>query len=342
MSSGSQGLKKLGAIGRRAVGVSAGKSFSTGFLAPDAALPLVVRPETRDLDAPQWAALNRETLRAELLRHGALLFRGFPVRTLAEFEAFIKALSGELLEYSYGSTPRTQLDGNIYTSTEYPAAQSIPLHNEMSYANNWPMKIWFLCLKPAEQGGATPIADSRKVFARISPPVRERFAEKGVMYVRNYGEGVDLPWQQVFDTESRAEVEAFCRAAGIEFEWKADGGLRTRQTCQAVARHPVLNDPVWFNQAHLFHVSALGAEAAAAMLDEFGAADIPRNAFYGDGAPIEEAALAEIRAAYEQEKISFDWQERDVLMLDNMLVAHGRAPFAGARRIVVGMGESFA
>ena len=337
----SQGLKKLGSIGRKAVGVSAGRSFSTGFLGSADGLPLVVRPEARDLDVAQWAALNRETLRSELLRHGALLFRGFAVGTVAEFERFIQALSGKLLEYSYGSTPRKQITGHIYTSTEYPADQSIPLHNEMSYASNWPMKIWFLCLKAAEGGGATPLADSRKVFRRISPRLRERFTEKGVMYVRNYGDGVDLPWQQVFDTTSRAEVEAFCRAAGIEYEWKDGDRLRTRQTCQAVGEHPVLGDAVWFNQAHLFHVSALGAAVGASLLEEFGEANMPRNAYYGDNTPIEAAALAEVRAAYEQEKITFDWQERDVLLLDNMLVAHGRAPFAGTRRVVVGMSESF-
>lgn len=337
----SQGLKKLGPIGRRAVSVSAEKTFSTGFLGSAASLPLVVRPEVRDLDAGQWAALNRDTLRSELLRHGALLFRGFAIRRVAEFERFINALSGKLLEYSYGSTPRKQIAGHIYTSTEYPADQSIPLHNEMSYASNWPMKIWFLCVEAAESGGATPIADSRKVFRRISPRVRERFAEKGVMYVRNYDDGIDLSWQQVFGTTSREEVEAFCREAGIEYEWKGGDRLRTRQTCQAIAEHPALGDSVWFNQAHLFHVSALGAAAGASLLKEFGEANIPRNAYYGDGTSIESAALEEIRAAYEQEKVSFDWQERDVLMLDNMLVAHGRAPFTGPRRIVVGMSESF-
>ncbi|HEX8558456.1 MAG TPA: TauD/TfdA family dioxygenase [Pyrinomonadaceae bacterium] len=335
-----QGLKKLGPVGRRAVNVSAERSFSTGFLAPGSELPLVVRPEVRDLDAARWAALNRETLGRELLRHGALLFRGFDVRTVEEFERFIKALSDELLQYSYGSTPRTRIGGAVYTSTEYPADQSIPLHNEMSYASDWPMKLWFLCLKAAARGGSTPIADSRKVFRRISPRVRERFAERGVMYVRNYGDGVDLPWPQVFGTTSREEVEAYCLGAGIEFEWRGGGRLRTRQTCQAVAVHPTLGEPVWFNQAHLFHVSSLGAAAGASLLEEFGEAGLPRNAFYGDGAPIEAEALEEIRAAYEREKVSFDWQERDVLMLDNMLVAHGREPFEGPRRVVVGMGES--
>ena len=35
------------------------------------------------------------------------------------------------------------------------------------------------------------------------------------------------------------------------------------------------------------------------------------------------------------------WQEVDVLLLDNMLVAHGRAPYTGARAILVGMAEPY-
>ena len=37
--------------------------------------------------------------------------------------------------------------------------------------------------------------------------------------------------------------------------------------------------------------------------------------------------------------VQFQWREGDVLMVDNMLVAHARNPYQGARKIVVAMGE---
>src|SRR5262249_42308971 len=97
----------------------------------------------------------------------------------------------------------------------------------------------------------------------------------------------------------------------------------------------------WFNQAHLFHVSSLRAELRAALLAEFGEGELPRNACYGDGSPIEAAVLDEIRAAYAKASVAFPWEEGDVVMLDNMLVAHGRRPFAGARKVVVAMAEAY-
>jgi alpha-ketoglutarate-dependent taurine dioxygenase len=199
------------------------------------------------------------------------------------------------------------------------------------------MRLFFYAEQPSPEGGMTPIADSARVYEAIPAAMREKFAAKKVMYVRNYGEGVDLPWQEVFNTTDRAGVEAFCAAEGIEVEWKGGDRLRTRQVCQAVARHPVTGKTLWFNQAHLFHVSSLDAEVAEALVEAFGEDGVPRNTFYGDGEPIEPEALAAIRAAYDTVQVAFPWEKDDVLMIDNMAVAHARTPFRGERRIRAAM-----
>jgi alpha-ketoglutarate-dependent taurine dioxygenase len=286
---------------------------------------------------------NLATLNDLLLRHGGVLFRGFQVGRVEDFESLVREMSGgELMEYKYRSTPRTEVSGRIYTSTEYPPDQWIPQHNEMSYSREWPLRIAFLCVQAAERGGETPLSDSRRMFDRLSPAVRDRFAEKGVMYVRNYSPGLDMHWQDVFGTSDRATVEGFCRQAGIDLEWKADGGLRTRQVCQGIARHPVTGERLWFNQAHLFHVSNLDPAVRAALVAERGEENLPRNTCYGDGSSIPDAVLDEIREAYRQEMRSFAWHNGDLVLLDNMLVAHGRAPFSGPRRVLVGMAGSSA
>lgn len=324
---------------RKAFGMSEASVVKTTSLDGGGPLPLVVEPAVDELNPSEWAAANHDFIEAKLAKHGGVLFRGFNVRTATEFERFIEAVSGELLEYSYGSTPRSLVSGHIYTSTEYPADQFIPLHNEMSYSRQWPMRIFFLCLKPAEDGGETPIADSRRVFQLLDPKIKERFIEKGLMYVRNYGNGLDLDWRQVFQTESKREVEAYCHRSGIEFEWKKDEGLRTRQVCQAAASHPQTGEMVWFNQAHLFHLSALAPAMREALLSEFEECDLPRNVYHGDGSAIDVSMLDEVRDVYRQEAVLFPWREGDVLLLDNMLAAHGRTPFLGPRKILVGMSQ---
>jgi alpha-ketoglutarate-dependent taurine dioxygenase len=305
---------------------------------PDA--PVVVRPAAEGLDLIEWAAANRAFIE-ETLSVGGILFRGWGMSDVDEFQRFMQSLSGEMLEYTYRSSPRTQVKGNIYTSTEYPADQTIPFHTEMSYTTSWPMKIGFLGLVVAETGGETPIADSRLVYERLDPAVRERFERLGVMYVRNYTPWMDLPWQNVFQAETREEVDEACRAMGIEAEWVDEDHLRTRQVCQGVATHPRTGEKVWMNQAHLFHVSSLGEAVSEMLLEEFGEENLPRNTYYGDGSPIGEEALRAIREAYDSAAIVFPWERGDVLLLDNMLMAHARSPFTGQRRVVVGMSDSF-
>lgn len=313
----------------------------TGCLPQGGDFPLVLRPKVEGLNLAAWAQAHRELIEELLLRHAALLFRGFGVESAEQFEQFAAALAPELLEYRERAAPRVEVGRRVYTSTEYPAEHAIPLHHEMSYSHNWPTKLWFYCEQPAARGGRTPLADDRKVFRLIDPKIKELFTRKRVMYVRNYGEGVDMPWQEVFGTEERAAVEEYCRRAHTGYEWIDGNRLRTRQVRQAVATHPRTGETVWFNHAHMFHVSNLDPAVRESLLAEFREDELPRNAFYGDGSPIESSVLEEIRGLYNDSAVAFEWQRGDILMVDNFLASHGREPFVGPRRVLVAMAELY-
>jgi alpha-ketoglutarate-dependent taurine dioxygenase len=303
--------------------------------------PLVIEPRINGVDLALWIRENRELISTYLSIHGGILFRKFGIHNAAGFEDLIQGLSGDLMNYAYQSTPRDRVQGNIYTSTTFPKDQQIPLHNENSYTNIWPMKIWFFCQQPTISGGQTPIADSRLVYQRLDPEIRSSFSERHVKYVRNYGEGIDLPWQKVFQTSDRSEVESYCREMSIGWQWSEGARLRTWQVQQAVAQHPQTGEKVWFNQAHLFHITNLGREVQESLMGVLGPEYLPRQAYYGDGREIEEGVLAEIKRTYEEVAVEFMWERGDVLLLDNMLMAHGRRSFTGSRRVLVGMAEAY-
>jgi len=303
-------------------------------------LPLVIEPDRERADVAAWAASNRQYLETQLVLHGGILFRGFEITTPVAFEQLCRAVTNELLEYNERSSPRTQVSPNVYTSTDYPANQSIFLHNENSYQRSFPRKIFFFCLNPAQTGGETPIADCRKVFQRISPKVRERFMEKGWMYVRNLGDGFGLPWQTVFQTESPEVVERECLRKGIKVEWKDNQRLRLSTVLPALVKHPQSGEFSWFNHATFFHITTLDSVLREVLLQEFAEEDLPTNTYYGDGSRIEPEVLDELREAYRQETVAFPYKAGDVMLLDNMLTAHGRAPYSGPRKILVTMAEA--
>jgi alpha-ketoglutarate-dependent taurine dioxygenase len=316
-------------------------TFKTQPLIDCGTLPLLVRADRPGEPLGDALPMLRAIIDRHLTDCGGILFRDFHLDGPDAFRAFAADFGHPLLSYEFGSTPRSQVTSGVYTSTEYPPHQHIPLHNEQAYTRDWPLKIWFYCMQPAREGGETPIADSRAIYRDMPQAIRERFAEKGVMYVRNYGSGLDVDWPQVFGTESKAEVEAYCAMHDIACEWKDAGELRTKQVCQGTARHPVTGDWVWFNQAHLFHVSNLAPEVRESLLDIVGdPLELPRNVFYGDGSPIEDDTLDVVRDVLDRHKIVFPWQAGDVAMLDNMLTAHAREPFKGPRKVIVAMAEA--
>jgi alpha-ketoglutarate-dependent taurine dioxygenase len=292
--------------------------------------------------AAEWLRENRQLVDGELNESGAILLRHFEASTTDHFRRVVELLCGGGIEYKYRSTPRTDLGQGLYTATEYPAGLWIPFHNENAFQREWPLLLMFFCVQSASDGaGQTPLADTVKVTSNIDLKIRQRFMKRDVMYVRNYRENIDLPWQTVFQTESKKVVETFCRERQIDYEWSKEGNLRTRQVCQSFAKHPNTGELIWFNQAHLFHPSALDIATRELMAELFREEDFPRNAMYGDGTPLEESVLQDIRSAYEEEAIQFKWKNGDILILDNMRVSHARTPYRGQRRILTAMGRAF-
>lgn len=330
--------RSLKSVTRKSVALSGANAVVSGYLDAGGTLPRLLEPGTAAVDLTEWAKGNVEFIETELLTHGAILFRGFAINSVAEFEGFAAAICPDLFT-EYGDLPRPQVSLRVYDSTPYPADSWILFHNESSHMHQWPLKQWFFCVEAAQQGGETPIVDCRAMYARLAPDVVERFERKGIIYVRNFTGDFDVRWQDFFKTMNRADVEQYCRDAAFEFEWTGHDNLRIRYRTSAVTEHRKSGAKVWFNQIQLWHPACIDAATRESLLTMFAEDDLPRNCYYGDGSCIEASVVDHISEVYRATAVAFPWQNRDVLMVDNMLVAHGRSPFTGPRRIVVAMGE---
>jgi alpha-ketoglutarate-dependent taurine dioxygenase len=319
---------------------------SEGRIAGCGSLPLLIESQAAGLRLSVWAKGRRTQIEEQATRHGAVLLRGFAVDSVAEFEACIGELCGGALPYRFRASPRTEIGHHVYTATDYPAGQVIFPHNEHSYSPVCPVFLAFFADVPALEGGETTLGDNRDVTRRIDPEVKERFREKGILYVRNYGQGsggagFGLPWPTVFQTEARAEVERYCSELGIEWEWKSHGRLCTRQAGPALIRHPRSGEEIWFNHAAFFHVTTLPPNLRDALLSEFDEQDLPTQTYYGDGTPIEAGTLEHLRSIYRSVMVEFEWKKNDVLIVDNIAAVHGRNPYRGPRRVLVAMAQAF-
>lgn len=326
---------------RKQLRVSKESLVNISTFSPDQSLPAVIQAAIEGVSLSSWLGSHRNQVQELILQHGAVLLRGFGVHRPEEFQSAVTALCVEAMSYKERSSPRSQVSDKVYTSTDYPADEEIFPHNEHSYSKTFPVKIFFCCDTPAITGGATPLADTRRVYKRIPAEIRAEFERKGWMFVRNFNTGLGLPWQTVFQTEDNSVVEEYCRSANIEWEWRSGDQLRTRQVRPTVVQHPITGEHIWFNHLTFFHVSTLKPSLVKMLRASFAEDEMPNNTFFGDGSPIPDDVAEHLRRAYLDERVSFSWEKGDLVVLDNVLTAHARNSYTGLRKILFAMAEPF-
>ena len=284
---------------------------------------------------------NKDVIHEHLLDKGAILFRGVDIDSRDKFQSIVDRISdGQFMEYIDGNSPRTKLSGNVYTSTEFDPEQSITMHSELSYSANWPSKIFFCCTIAAETGGETPLADCREIYKRMDPEAVKKIEDEGLVYIRNLhgGQGIGPSWMDTFETKDKASLEKYFEDTKIQYEWKPDGGVKLIQPSQGIIAHPVTNEKVWFNQIDQFHPSHLDQELYETLMMLYeNEEDLPTYVTYGNGEKVPLSLVEEILKVSMDVAVANPWQQGDFVLVDNVLVSHGRKPFTGKREVLVSM-----
>ncbi|MFC4114319.1 TauD/TfdA family dioxygenase [Nonomuraea zeae] len=305
--------------------------------------PMEIRPD----GAGAGADGLRRTLAAlgdfgdVLTQAKVVVFRGFQVGE-HELDEVMDLLLPNRLAYTHGTSPRTKVAaGNVYTSTEYPSEQTIAMHNELSYSHKWPARLLFYCATTPGSGGATPVVDGALWLESLDEKVRDAFAG-GVRYSQNLHDGFGLgrSWKQTFETGDRAQVEAFLEEGRFDWKWTSDGGLRMVSPVRpASIRHPVTGSTVWFNQADHFHPAALGDDVARELAQILPPEELPQSVTFADGSPIPDEYVIHVHDRGLEMAVDVDWQQGDLMVIDNVAVGHGRRPYTGDRRVLVAMSD---
>lgn len=332
-------------------------------------LPLFVEPagDTSVASLTQWLRREATMVQEKLIRHGALLFRGFAVGGAGDFEMIARAVDNELKNEYLGTSPRNGLTDYVFTASELPPFYPIPQHCEMSFVAHPPRRVFFCCLEaPAAGSGETPLVDFRAVYRDLDPAVRQRFEQGGVRIVRNYagpdaGNRFDLwklkRWNEMFCTDDRALVEMKCKEEGFEVRWLPDQSLRLISTQPVFRDHPKTGERVWHNHTQVFHLSAAPGEyrriarlrptLTNKFLSQFARVMVAlqratrssdeqsMHCTYLDGREIPDADMEHVRDVIWKHLVITPWQRGDVTAIDNHSVAHGRLPYRGPRQVAV-------
>lgn len=319
--------------------------------------PLFISCTSTRLSNPKafvdWVEANRVALDTLLITHGAIVFRGFAVENTDHFHSFIDIFESFEGDYRGGATTRDVVKGKVYEATRIDHDAKLPLHQEMAYLQSGPGRLAFFCRKPAEQGGATTVADMRQITARLPAWLRTRLEEQGILVVRNFapplkeGEEMGLehadmrPWQAAFYTDDPEVVEEACRNKQMEAIWNEDGSLTVRNRMAAFATHPRTGERIYRNTLHTNAArdmyNHLPAERKAKVEAMFACQKMPTGFHPGDGNPLSSDEMQELQALFDAQERQWTWEAGDIMLVDNLLIAHGRMPFEGSRDVQVAL-----
>ncbi|MGV8874365.1 MAG: TauD/TfdA family dioxygenase [Rhodococcus sp. (in: high G+C Gram-positive bacteria)] len=285
-------------------------------------------------DATAWIDTNLKELTEILAAEGVLRLRGLGA-AVDEFDAITEAVTGATpLEYRGGATPRTRIDRNVYSSTDFPSEYAIDLHSEMAYSTTWPLYLAFCCVEPATSGGATPLASTADIADRIPTVLAERLRRHGIRYRRAFHPILGTDWRSAYGVNDEAELLAVAARRGetvtideevVTSSWT----LPAFRYCDGVES--------WFNQLIAFNVRTLPPGVREDLLDVVGEDGIPKNTLFGDEKPFDDGDVAAVRDVVDAVSTAPVWAAGDLTIVDNRRFAHGREPFTGSRRVRVCM-----
>ncbi len=305
----------------------------------DGAFPLALQWQGKAEAAAcsRYLGDNRDSLLAALGKHGAILFRGFPLASDLDFDRCIRAFGLPNFTYqeSLSNAVRVNRTEYVFTANEAPPDVSIYLHHEMAQTPLFPSRLFFFCEHAPEHDGETPLCRSDVLLAHLDdadPQFVRNCAERGVTYTNVMPAQADLEsgqgrsWRHTLGADTREDAEARLSALGYRWDWRDDDSLSVTTPVLPAIRRLRDGRRVFFNQL------------IAAFRGWSDARNDPSRAIrYGDGSPIPPASMQ--RAIDLGDELSFDlaWQTGDMALIDNFLVMHGRRPFTGKRRVLASL-----
>lgn len=284
-----------------------------------------------------WIGSNCGAFCDQAHRHGAVLFRGFPLATAEDFDRFVAAFGFENFPYedSLSNAVRVNRTPRVFTANEAPPTVEIFLHHEMAQTPRYPSRLFFFCEQPAEQGGATPICRSDLLWSRLverCPDFAQACVEKGLTYSNvmpssnDPNSGMGRSWQSTLRANTREEAEQRLRSLGYRWEWLDDGCLRATTPVLPAVHTLAPGRSSFFNQLIAAYCGWKDSRN-----------DPAKSITFGDGTPLDGTAVRVAIALAEELTFDIPWQKGDVAFVDNLVAMHGRRTFSGSRKVLASL-----
>ncbi|MEV0006241.1 TauD/TfdA family dioxygenase [Micromonospora sp. NPDC050980] len=290
-------------------------------------------------DPQRWLPANREDLRSRMARSGFVRISGLGVTTAAALRSVHDVLAATPIEPRERFAVSRALGHGAHTEQDWGLERDICPHHEQAQCAVFPGLLLMACLDAPPEGTSMLIADSKAVLGELPPDLVREFRDRGWSLTRNFRPYFGLQWADAFGVSSPAEVDDYCDRNQIDRSWQPDGSLRTVQRRPALVTHPATGEECWFNQIAFFSRWSIDSGERDILESTFGPDGLPFTTAFGDGAPTSLDIYQAITRAYERVTVRVRLNVGDVLLLDNILAAHGREAQAAPRLVGLTLAE---
>ena len=279
-----------------------------------------------------WLKENKNSIESQLEEYGAILFKDLPIETADEFDKFVSTFNYDTFTYeeSLSNAVRINKTSKVFTANEAPREVEIFLHHEMAQTPSYPKNIFFFCKSASESGGETPLCRSDQLYEalmRENKTLVESFEKFGVIYNSIMSNGDELisgqgrSWQKTLGVSSKNGAEAKLSKLGYSWNWiEGDDLSVTTKTLQAT-KELGNGKKSFFNQV-----------IAASLGWKKNSKNQIAPVRFGNGEEIKRSYIELISELAQSLTFLRSWQDRDILLVDNYRVMHGRKPFSGNKK----------
>ena len=279
-----------------------------------------------------WLKENKNSIESQLEEYGAILFKDLPIETADEFDKFVSTFNYDTFTYeeSLSNAVRINKTSKVFTANEAPREVEIFLHHEMAQTPSYPKNIFFFCKSASESGGETPLCRSDQLYEallREDKTLVESFEKFGVIYNSIMSNGDELisgqgrSWQKTLGVSSKNGAEAKLSKLGYSWNWiEGDNLSVTTKTLQAT-KELGNGKKSFFNQV-----------IAASLGWKKNSKNQIAPVRFGNGEEIKQSYIELVSELAKSMTFLRSWQDRDILLVDNYRVMHGRKPFSGNKK----------
>ncbi|CAB3996994.1 Clavaminate synthase [Paramuricea clavata] len=270
----------------------------------------------------------------------AILFRGLPNANERDFSEWANNLGYEPFSYVGGVVPRNEIEPNVSEGAQDDSVITFEPHNEMAYSPRFPKIFSISCLKKSQWGGETAICDNRDFHVKLDPAFVQKCEDREIRYwnclhSKDSYKNRYQSWQMRFKTEDKDNVNDFLKSQNYHYSWE-ENTLFYWKNLSPTKAHPISGKQLWFNQLSSVHASYYDDIPSYEDL-RLAYKEYPAHTTYGDGEEFAEHEIDNHRRCIWESAVGFDWQNGDILFLDQMIVQHSRLSFQGDRRVGVSL-----